>query len=133
MPLARVQARVSAELHDRREVVAREVRGPRVVQRAAGGRVGLRRQRSAVFSGTRPSRVVAAAHAAVARADCTERPRLVALVAAATRWRAGANSHAERHHALQHHHRHAGEQAAAALNCVCVLRIEGGEVDVGPG
>jgi hypothetical protein len=44
----RVQAGVYTEVRDRREVVAREVWGRRIVQRAAGGRVGLRRQRIGV-------------------------------------------------------------------------------------
>jgi hypothetical protein len=123
VPFARVRARVRAELRDRREVEAREARGARIVQRAAGGRVGLRRQR----------RVVATVVAAVTRADHAECPRLMALVAAATRWPGGAEGYAEHHHALQRHYCHAGEHATAALSRVCVLRIEGGEIDVGPG
>jgi hypothetical protein len=121
-------ARVRAQLGDRREVVTHEVRGPRsvrgphAVQRATGCRVGLRRQRS----------TLAAGGAAAVCADPAEHPHL-ALVAAATGWREGAGEHADHHHALQRHHRHASEQATAALDHVCVLRIEGGEIDVGPG
>ena len=79
------------------------------------------------------TRCSAAELAAVALADRAVRPRLVALVVAATGWREGAGEHADHHHALQRHHRHAGEQATAALDRVCILRIGGGEVDIGPG
>jgi hypothetical protein len=120
-----VWVRIRAQLRDRRDVEARnnEVRNHRIVQRAAGGRIGLRRKWS----------IAAAVAAAVAQADLAERPRLGALVAAATRWLAGADCHAGHHHALQHHHGYAGEQAAAELEHICVRRIDGGKVDVGPG
>ena len=123
MPVARVQARAGAQLRDRREVEAHEVQRLRIVQRAAGGRVSLLQQRS----------VFTAEQAAVAHADRAVCPRLVALVAALTRWPTSAEPHADHHHALQRHHRHASEEAAAALNRVCILWVESGEVDVGPG
>ena len=64
--------------------------------------------------------------------DRAEHPRLGALIAAAARRSAGAGQHADRHEALQRHHRHAGEQAADALERVRVLRSEGEKEDVGP-
>ena len=108
--VVRVQARVSTDLLDRREVEAREVRGLRNVQRAAGGRVGLLWQQRVVAA------VAATVGAARAQANIAVRPRLGALVAAAARWSEGANPHADHHHALQRHHRHAGKQAAAKLD-----------------
>ena len=121
-PAAHVQARVRAELRDCREVEAREVRGIWIVQRAAGGLVGLWRQRG----------LITAKPAAVLLADLAIGTRLRALVAAATCWRY-AGEHGDHHHALHHHHRRAGEQAAATLDCVCILWIESGEVNVGSG
>jgi hypothetical protein len=44
----------------------------------------------------------------------------------------GTKVYTDHHQALQCYHRHADEQAAAALDRVCVLRIEGREVDIGP-
>ena len=107
--LSRVQTRVRAQLRDCREVEAREVRGLRtLVQHNAGGRIGLRRQRRVLA--TEPAAVACAAR----RAD-------------------GTDQYADRHEALQRHHRRAGEQAANALERVRVLRSEGDEEDVGPG